>query len=289
MSWQRIKECFRDLVEAVDAGAPLAEPWERFRATAEATVDDPPYHLLGLLEALEAERGARPRAELAILDHGCGGGLTLLYLAARGYANIWGVDILTSNCARWNRLTREVLGAPEDRFFTYDGVRLPIDDASIDVVFSQEVLEHVRPDVLESYYAEERRVLRRGGLAIHGVPHRLTPFDSHTRTWFLHWVLPRRLWLKALKAMGRDVRTAEAALFLRWPWVHRRLARRAFGSLEDRTAQRMLRLASFDYYDGPVRLRRLLARIVRAPVIGRPLCAVLTQFVMMDTVSRNVR
>src|SRR5262249_24381887 len=50
----------------------------------------------------------------------------------------------------------------------YDGIHLPLPDASADVVFSSNVLEHVRdlPALLE----ETRRVIKPRGLAIHTLP-----------------------------------------------------------------------------------------------------------------------
>jgi SAM-dependent methyltransferase len=53
----------------------------------------------------------------------------------------------------------------------YDGVHLPLDDESIDIAFSSNVLEHVQR--LPSLLAETLRVLRPGGIAIHILP---TPY-----------------------------------------------------------------------------------------------------------------
>jgi SAM-dependent methyltransferase len=51
---------------------------------------------------------------------------------------------------------------------TYDGHTIPFDDASFDVVFSSNVLEHVRD--LQRMNSEVLRVLRPGGFAIHVLP-----------------------------------------------------------------------------------------------------------------------
>lgn len=50
----------------------------------------------------------------------------------------------------------------------YDGVHLPLPDASVDVVFSSNVLEHVRE--LPALLDESLRVVKPGGLAIHILP-----------------------------------------------------------------------------------------------------------------------
>lgn len=87
--------------------------------------------------------------------------------------------------------------------------------------------------------------------------------------------------------MGKDVHTAEVALFLRWPWRHKKYARQYFGNVEDRTLERLQELHSFDYYDGPLGLRQMVTVAVRAPVVGWAIGTILANFVMIDTVSRK--
>lgn len=182
-----------------------------------------------------AEVSATRKADILILDHGCGGGRALLCLLAIGFH---GVDV-GGDCEDWNRFLNNQLGLSGKRFFVYDGTSLPFSSRAFDFVFSQQVLEHVAPAVLENYYSEERRVMKPGGIAYHQVPHRLVPYDSHTQTWLIHY-LPRRLWLGVLRRRGHNMLVPETALFLRWPWEHRRLLRRHLGSYEDRTMSRFM-------------------------------------------------
>jgi SAM-dependent methyltransferase len=51
---------------------------------------------------------------------------------------------------------------------TYDGVHIPLEDSSVDVVFSSHVLEHVQD--LRALLHEVRRVLRDDGVGVHVVP-----------------------------------------------------------------------------------------------------------------------
>jgi hypothetical protein len=48
-----------------------------------------------------------------------------------------------------------------------DATRTPLEPASVDVVFSNSVFEHVPPDALLGMMRESRRVLREGGVTIH--------------------------------------------------------------------------------------------------------------------------
>lgn len=285
MSWSEIKSAYRHLAERVSSGEDATAAWHRFKTVATRGADEVPYHMQAIFRLLEEIGARKPTADIAILDHGCGGGLTLHYLLANGYSGIHGVDI-GSNLPAWQGFLRDTVGLDGERLLVYDGTVLPFEDESFDLIFSDQVIEHVRPDVLERFYSEERRVLRPGGIVFHRVPHRLAPYDSHTRTWFLHY-LPRALWLRLLRLIGRSSVTAETALFLRWPWVHRRLVRRHLGGYEDRTLQRFARLSDLTHYEGPKGLRRAAAALLRVPLIGAMAGVIVRNVSMIDTVSRR--
>lgn len=96
-------------------------------------------------------RGAR------ILELGAGTGQQALAIRRRGF-EIEAIEIPDSNYK-------------ESQLFPitpYDGRHIPFPDASFDVVFSSNVLEHVRD--LEQLQAEIKRVLRPGGVGIHAMP-----------------------------------------------------------------------------------------------------------------------
>ncbi len=278
MSWSEIKAANRNLREVGDG--PITGAWQEFCQTVQRTADAPPYHLAILLNRIEQYRGARQKSEIAIFDHGCGGGLTLLYLAARGYTNIYGNDVGGDHSMQ-NRIAAEILRHSSPRFTIDDGKTIPLPDSAIDIVFSQQVLEHVDDVAIESYFAEERRVLKAAGWAIHQIPHRLTPYDSHTQKWLIHY-FPRPLH----RALGRLFGTPiPDHLHLRWPWFHRRALKRHLGSCQDLTLERLKSVTTPDYYDGSIRLRRLISTMITLPLIGLVAGALLRHFVMLETLS----
>jgi SAM-dependent methyltransferase len=99
-----------------------------------------------------------PVAGRDMVDVGCGGGVLVRGLVARG-ARVTGVEISESQLAAAIRDddgsgARYVVGAAE---------RLPLADASVDVVVFMRSLHHVPADDMASGLREAARVLRPGG------------------------------------------------------------------------------------------------------------------------------
>jgi ubiquinone/menaquinone biosynthesis C-methylase UbiE len=107
-------------------------------------------------EVMGFERFAGKR----LLEIGCGMGTDLLQFA-RGGARCTGVD-LTPRSVEISSLHFGLYGMRAD-FALADGERLPFDDESFDVVYSNGVLHHT-PDTVRAV-KEIHRVLRRGGIA----------------------------------------------------------------------------------------------------------------------------
>jgi len=285
MSWTALKRVFSDFKKSVHAGeadAALAQ-WEDFRRLAIASSEDPPVHLKAMLQHLRLLSEDRPKDQIRILDHGVGGGLTLLYLYANGYPQVHGVDI-GGPIETFSAFLAEHFGFSPEQVQLYEGAILPYPDAYFDYVYSEQVLEHVRPHQIVHYLEEERRVTRNGAIVFHRVPQRLTPFESHTQRWLLHY-MPRPLWLWALKASGVNTETARKALFLRWPWTHRSLVRRIFGNCDDRSLDRFLDVTDLDSFEGPRRLRKLVHDLLTFGPTRRPAGLVIGNLIMLDTIS----
>jgi SAM-dependent methyltransferase len=106
-----------------------------------------------------------------VLDVGCGTGISLDLFTSLAPRSHWvGVDIEGSP---------EVLSRtrPDGDFRTFDGIDIPLRDASVDLVYSRQVFEHVRQP--EPLLADIRRVLRPGGAFIGSTSH-LEPYHSHS-------------------------------------------------------------------------------------------------------------
>ena len=120
-----------------------------------------------------AVRALAGREAPCVLDVGCGSGRSVEIFRSNAPDSRWvGVDIEDSPEVRTR--TRG-----DAEFHTFDGVNLPFEDASFDVVYCAQVLEHVRSPA--PLLAEVARVLRPGG-ALAGSTSQLEPFHSRS-TW----------------------------------------------------------------------------------------------------------
>lgn len=104
-----------------------------------------------------------------VLDFGCGEGKSIaLFEKVLPHSEWAGVDIESS--PEVDSRTRQ-----DSRFFTYNGSLLPFRDSSFDLIYSHQVLEHVRhPEIV---LAEIKRVLEKGGKFI-GQTSQLEPYHS---------------------------------------------------------------------------------------------------------------
>lgn len=110
-----------------------------------------------------------------VLDFGCGNGAQTVQFAEAG-CKIVAVDIDEED------LKTLRLFVDEEKLRTiqalrYDGAHLPLADASLDLVLSFEVLEHVPKE--EAALREIMRVLKPGGELIISVPNKGWIFETH--------------------------------------------------------------------------------------------------------------
>ncbi|HEX6867305.1 MAG TPA: class I SAM-dependent methyltransferase, partial [Candidatus Limnocylindrales bacterium] len=112
-----------------------------------------------------------PEPPRRVVDLGCGRGDSVEAFRAHDPGIDWvGVDIADSIEAVARRRT-------DARFVTYDGSTVPLPEASVDCVFSSQVLEHV-PDP-RAHLGEVARILRPGGTLI-GSTSQLEPYHSRS-------------------------------------------------------------------------------------------------------------
>lgn len=177
--------------EMADAALALLETTQRLPAPPQAFLDAVDEYLAPTKEKfnydhmrhtyVDATRFQRWAAVVArhkslqgarVLSSGCGAGGSVVAWWAAGAEKVVGLEI---DPALVKLASLRVAGLPAVTAELYDGHAIPLDDASVDVVESLDVLEHVpHPHV---YIAELRRILKPGGLILLVTPNRLWPFE----------------------------------------------------------------------------------------------------------------
>ena len=118
-------------------------------------------HYGGLTATDELAQGARIRNGSRVADFCAGLGGTVRYLAHRYGANVTGIELTPARVAGAQELTRRVGLQETARVIEGNVLEVPLADASMDAVVSQEAFCHV-PDVKKAL-AEACRILGKGG------------------------------------------------------------------------------------------------------------------------------
>jgi SAM-dependent methyltransferase len=142
---------------------------------------------VGVQARILHELGYALSSESTILDFGCGDGQAVRQLRDAGLT-AFGVDIHLTDERPFLRLIRE-----EQPY------RIPFPDGTFDVVWSNQVLEHVQNH--EVALSEIWRVLKPGGVSLHVFPPRYRVIEPHTNV-PLAGVLRDRVWLLFWASLG---------------------------------------------------------------------------------------
>lgn len=145
-----------------------AEPTPNF-ADERAALGNPSFvWRFGQDRRLDLIRRYVPLEGRRILDVGCGVGAYMRRFRAFSDA-VYGIDVAPARVRKGAEELPNLLLASSDR--------LPFRDGFFDLVFLNEVIEHVRDD--RATMVELARVLRPGGHAIFYAPNRFYPFETH--------------------------------------------------------------------------------------------------------------
>lgn len=118
------------------------------------------------LLALLARRGVTPRTGTAV-DFGCGPGRLSAALAERGFAQVIGVDVSQTMLAK----AREMVTDERCRFVLNQDADLSfIPSASVDLVYTCRVLQHMPRALSHGYIREFLRIAAPGAVVVFQIP-----------------------------------------------------------------------------------------------------------------------
>ena len=155
--------------------------------------------------------------QIAVLDMGCGDGTTLAYLFDYGY-DLYGYDLIFYEDhyaeTRRKKLVPYFGDLYDEHIKTTRSEReVPFDDNSFDVVYANQVFEHVR--FLDKAISECARVLKPGGVFLTNFPLATYPIEGHCKIPFAHWMPPGALRVRYLQlycALGVFKKEGRSAL-----------------------------------------------------------------------------
>jgi SAM-dependent methyltransferase len=115
------------------------------------------YHRIKVHSLLSAASRFLDVRQSSVLDVGCGTG-SLATLIAGQVKRFVGIDVSSESISEAKKRS------PGNEFYTYGGETFPIEDESMDIVFTSCVMHHIPPIGWPKFVAEMARVVRPEGL-----------------------------------------------------------------------------------------------------------------------------
>ena len=202
---------------------------------------------------------------MRVLDVGCGRGELALHCAQRG-ALVWGIDYAQAAIDLANEALAKAPDTIQQRIELRqeDARALPFEDASVDIAFMLDVVEHLTPPELDRTLQEVFRVLKPGGrLIVHTMPN----------LWYYRFGYPLYRVLQRLRGevLPPDPRDRwefkEVHVNEQTPWALRQTLRH--NSFRTRVWLRSTQ--QYDYERSPV-VRAGMKFLVSAPLISLLFC-----------------
>tara|TARA_Y100001970_G_scaffold293094_1_gene437729 strand:+ start:20271 stop:21161 length:891 start_codon:yes stop_codon:yes gene_type:complete len=250
-----------------------------------------PNHLIILLKVISKYYNSK---DIFILDHGCGGCRTIFYLILLGYKNVHGVDVNNSedkkeyykNINHLLKIALDEKNDQEDRIKIYDGNKLPYKDKFFDFIFSQQVIEHLNEKEFRNFIKEENRTLINESIVYHQIPHKLVPTDTHTQSWFIHY-LPRKvfIWFFKIIRNSKKVHFIENDLFLRYTWNIKNTFLKSFDSYKVINHWKINIFANNgEFSEFSSVIRKSIMLIDKIPFFGKFLSKILSYFLQLEII-----
>ena len=213
--------------------------WSHLKTTVSQNPEGLPTHLkLYLSDLKKIELTGISKDKIVIFDHGCGSGLSIIFLLACGYKNVFGVDPKTHKYENLNDKLSKLDGVTVKPFLTYSsGNKIGLESGTVNYIYSNQVMEHLSDTDLITYLTEEQRLKNNTSIIRHSFPTRNTFFETHTKTILLHWLAPRLLFIRLFGAKKRV--WLENNLFLRWDRCYEESFERYVGPFSQENIERV--------------------------------------------------
>lgn len=118
-------------------------------------------------------------AKKAVLEVGCGTGYGTYHLS-KFASEIVAVDIAKENIS----ICEAEYKKENLIFLSADGLKLPFEDRTFEVVVSFQVIEHIEPTNVQKYLLEIKRVLGKGGIFVVSTPNSKMTLLPFQKPWY---------------------------------------------------------------------------------------------------------
>ena len=302
MTWKELKRAYSELLAKAKETENFFNEWERFKLIANQIAKNPPLAVSSIHLSLSIIEKKINKKNIFILDHGIGSGIKSMYLAALGYYNVHGVDH-SGDFNPLNKILKKIFGIKTINFYKTNGKEIPFPDSYFDFIMSIQVAEHVTEDKINIYYSEEGRVLKKGGYIYHELPHKLMPYESHSRLWFIHmfpffckpllygfFISLQQKRNLILKGSFYANHFSKENVILRTPKFHKKMLLKHIGQYQDLTVKRLLEHTDFSAYDkdSPLMLRKIIQKLFSIPYIGILFIHIFKNFFILQTLSKRI-
>lgn len=302
MKWKELKKAYSALINKAKETENFSKEWKRFKTIADQIAQNPPLALSSIHYSLSVIEKKIKKKDIFIFDHGIGSGMKSIYLAALGYYNIHGVN-RNGDVSPLNKILKKIFGIKTKNFFITNGREIPFPSSYFNFIMSIQVAEHVTEDLINVYYAEEGRVLKKGGYVYHELPHKLMPYESHSRLWFIHlfpfFCKPLLYGFFVSLQQKKNLihkgnyyanRFSKEYVILRTPNFHKKMLLNHIGQYQDLTVTRLLKYNDFSVYDkdSPLMLRKIIQKLFSIPYLGILFAHILKNFFILQTLSKRI-
>ncbi len=141
-----------------------------------------------------------------VLDIACGSGYGT-QLLARSAKQVYGVDVDKTSV----QYADETYGARNIKYMVGDGVAIPLDDASVDVIVTFETIEHIQD--YKKFIKEVKRVLKPDGLALISTPNDLEFAEGN------HFHLHEFKYRELIDLLRKDFKNIDSYYQATWKYV----------------------------------------------------------------------
>ena len=303
MSWKKLKKQYYIIVEKIKKKKNLFTDWLNFQTLTLQISKNPPQAIFEIQNSLEIIEKIKPKSKIRFFYHECGGGLKVIYFAAIGYKNVYGVNV-NFDVFLINKILKTKFKVSEIRFLKTEGKNVPFKKNFFDFIISARVLEHLTDEEAFLCYSEEGRVLKENGFAYHEVPHKYISYESYYRLWFIRFFpyfckpflyglflsIQKKKNLFSIDSFNADY-FSKNFLILRSPHFHKKILIKNIESFIDLNYNRLFREEDISSYDNdsPIILRKFIQKLFIIPLLGKFLALICKNFFIPQTLSKKVK